>query len=157
MYERYIDWLPLTWPQLGTWPVPWLGIEPVTFWFAGWHSIHWASPAMAGRFLRYLFSHPYEIFVYPIMQWHNLSVYLPPPLRHDSLKERNVLSNISVNLFVQHSNIIKIQPLVRYFSWYHPGLSLCHCSPCVLQEWSYLFSLVLPYATWYSKSDPSKI
>ena len=27
--------------------VPWLGIEPMTFWFAGWHSIPWATPARA--------------------------------------------------------------------------------------------------------------
>ena len=27
--------------------VPWLGIEPVTLWFTGWHSIHWATPARA--------------------------------------------------------------------------------------------------------------
>ena len=27
--------------------VPWLGIEPATLWFAGWHSIHWATPARA--------------------------------------------------------------------------------------------------------------
>ena len=25
--------------------VPWLGIEPVTFWFKGWCSIHWATSA----------------------------------------------------------------------------------------------------------------
>ena len=25
--------------------VPWLGIKPVTFWFIGPHSIHWATPA----------------------------------------------------------------------------------------------------------------
>ena len=33
----------------GTQPrhVPWLGIEPVTLWFAGWHSVHWATPARA--------------------------------------------------------------------------------------------------------------
>ena len=29
-------------PQLRN--VPWLGIEPVTLQFAGWHSIHWATP-----------------------------------------------------------------------------------------------------------------
>ena len=38
--------------QLGTWSatqafVPWLGIEPVTFWFTVWPSIHWATPARA--------------------------------------------------------------------------------------------------------------
>ena len=27
--------------------VPWLGTEPVTFWFTGWHAIHWATPARA--------------------------------------------------------------------------------------------------------------
>ena len=27
--------------------VPWLGIEPVTLWFTGWLSIHWATPARA--------------------------------------------------------------------------------------------------------------
>ena len=25
--------------------VPWLGIKPMTLWFAGCHSIHWATPA----------------------------------------------------------------------------------------------------------------
>ena len=30
--------------------VPWLGIEPVTFQFAGQHSIHWATPARARTF-----------------------------------------------------------------------------------------------------------
>ena len=29
--------------------VAWLGIKPVTFQFAGWHSIHWATPARAQR------------------------------------------------------------------------------------------------------------
>ena len=27
--------------------VPWLGIEPATFWVAGWHSIHWGTPVRA--------------------------------------------------------------------------------------------------------------
>ena len=27
--------------------VPWLGIKPVTLWFTGQHSIHWATPARA--------------------------------------------------------------------------------------------------------------
>ena len=37
--ERTIDWVPLTRPQLGTWPATQAcalsGIYPVTFWFAG--------------------------------------------------------------------------------------------------------------------------
>ena len=32
--------------------VPWLGIKPATFWFAGWCSIHWATPTRAWRLLR---------------------------------------------------------------------------------------------------------
>ena len=28
--------------------VLWLGIEPAAFRFAGWHSIHWATPARTG-------------------------------------------------------------------------------------------------------------
>ena len=31
--------------------VPWLGTEPTTLWFAGWHSSHWATPARAHCFL----------------------------------------------------------------------------------------------------------
>ena len=34
-------------PSLQPRHVPWLGIKPVTLWFAGWHSIHWATPARA--------------------------------------------------------------------------------------------------------------
>ena len=52
MCKKCMDWLPLKCPQQATWPpqtrhVPWLGIEPVTFWFTGWRSIHWATPARA--------------------------------------------------------------------------------------------------------------
>ena len=49
--ERYSHWLPLTPPtgDLATQPrhVPWLGIEPATFLFTGWHSVHWTTPAGA--------------------------------------------------------------------------------------------------------------
>ena len=34
-------------PRLQPRHVPWLGIKPVTLWFAGQHSIHWATPARA--------------------------------------------------------------------------------------------------------------
>ena len=27
--------------------VPWLGIEPMTFWFSSWHSVHWVTPVRA--------------------------------------------------------------------------------------------------------------
>ena len=36
-------WLPFLQPR----HVPWLGLEPVTLWFGGQCSIHWATPARA--------------------------------------------------------------------------------------------------------------
>ena len=50
--ERNVNvWLPVVCPNWGPGPqprhVPWLGIEPVTLWFTGWCSIHWATPARA--------------------------------------------------------------------------------------------------------------
>ena len=51
-WERNVNvWLPLTHPHWEPGPqprnVPWLGIKPVTLWFAGWRSIHWAIPVRA--------------------------------------------------------------------------------------------------------------
>ena len=49
--ERNINVLEIQVPYqgLGLQPrhVPWLGIELATVWFAGWHSIHWPTPARA--------------------------------------------------------------------------------------------------------------
>ena len=52
--ERNINvWSSLMGPPLETKPglqprhVPWLGIEPMTLWLTGWHSIHWATTARA--------------------------------------------------------------------------------------------------------------
>ena len=48
--ERNINvWLPLLCPHAGLQPrhVPWLGIDPVTLWFTGQQSIHWATQARA--------------------------------------------------------------------------------------------------------------
>ena len=42
-------------PQRETWPatrhVPWLGVDPVTLRFTGWHLIHWDTPARATFFV----------------------------------------------------------------------------------------------------------
>ena len=37
-------------PDLQPRHVPWLGIEPATLWFAGPHTVHWATPARAETF-----------------------------------------------------------------------------------------------------------
>ena len=46
---------PLHTPNRGPGPqprhVPWLGIKPVTFWIAGQHSVHWATPTRAENFI----------------------------------------------------------------------------------------------------------
>ena len=47
--------------------VPWLGIEQVTLWFSGWHSIHWATPA------RVIWSIFDRFFTF----WWNLKQYFP--------------------------------------------------------------------------------
>ena len=48
-------WLPLVCPLPGTWPktqaCALTGIKLAALWFAGWHSIHWATPARAIFFL----------------------------------------------------------------------------------------------------------
>ena len=49
MCERDTDWLPLTSPQLGTWPTTQAGA--LTGNRASKHSIHWATPARAKIFL----------------------------------------------------------------------------------------------------------
>ena len=53
-WERNISvWLHLMCPTYTAEPgpqprrVPWLGIQPATLWFAGRHSIHWATSARA--------------------------------------------------------------------------------------------------------------
>ena len=56
--------------------VPWLGIEPVTLWFAGWHSIHWATQARA-KFLTYFFCTICTQKVFPLFLLQPGESYLP--------------------------------------------------------------------------------
>ena len=44
-------------PGLQPGHVPWLVIEPLTLWFTGWNSIHWATPAMARHSFLTLLKH----------------------------------------------------------------------------------------------------
>ena len=48
--------------------VPWLGIEPVTLWFAGWCSIPWAPPGRA-IYIFLLPSAVYPTFGGSVMKW----------------------------------------------------------------------------------------
>ena len=47
--------------------VPWLGIKPVTLWFAGWHSIHWATPARLKLFISFRLV-IFKDFIYPFLE-----------------------------------------------------------------------------------------
>ena len=57
---------PLRAPSWGSGPqprhVPWLGIEPVTLWFEGQLSIHWATSARVGNNQHYLCTRMYIDF-----------------------------------------------------------------------------------------------
>ena len=59
MCETSTDCLLQNAPNWGPSPqprnVPWLGIEPATVWFAGQHSIHWATSAIASEFILFYF------------------------------------------------------------------------------------------------------
>ena len=44
-----LSYTPYWGPGLQPRHVLWLGIEPITFQFAGWHSVHWATAARARR------------------------------------------------------------------------------------------------------------
>ena len=52
--------------------VTWLGIEPATLWFTGWHLIHWATPARAKIF--------YNTSVVCIIFWLNRLIKLLNPM-----------------------------------------------------------------------------
>ena len=53
--------------------VPWLGIEPVTFQFTGWHSIHWATLARATLSYFY-FLRSWHFLIYTLLfYWLSLS------------------------------------------------------------------------------------
>ena len=64
--------------------VPWLGIEPATFWFAGQHSIHWATPTTASFWnmnqISMSFSCLKDSKCFPFHSEENLS---SPPDQHD--------------------------------------------------------------------------
>ena len=81
---------------------PWLGIEPVTLWFTGRHSIHWATSGMyTVKNLIYLFNIFINIYMLvPIIYMYNVYTYI-------------------YNLHVSHKYIYKYTHTKFYFhlSW----------------------------------------
>ena len=65
--ERKINvWLPLVHPLVGTWPTTQAcaltGTQSVTLWFAGQHSVHWATPARLVCFIMLHFESFFKIY-----------------------------------------------------------------------------------------------
>ena len=60
--------MPLLSPLRRTWPrhVPWLGVEHTALWFAGHHSIHWATSARAQH---KIFERDDSFFVFALSPW----------------------------------------------------------------------------------------
>ena len=76
-------WLLLVRTLLGTWlqprHVPWVGIEPASLWFAGWHSIHWAIPGTAeGWILSNTFCHLFRwrvcLSCFDLLMWKSILI-----------------------------------------------------------------------------------
>ena len=60
--------------------VPWLGIEPVTLWFSGWCSIHWATPDRT-RVLFFMAEYYFIVriccFIHPLIPWWTFGLSSP--------------------------------------------------------------------------------
>ena len=57
--------------------VPWLGIEPATLRFTGWHSIHWAIPARAKKLiLKPSGSISENYFMFGLFRWKRKGTHL---------------------------------------------------------------------------------
>ena len=92
--------------------VPWLGIKLATLWPAGWHSIHWATPARATKlsfffsFKKYIYT---EILLFVLFEWG--------------------LSNVLYNEIIVIGDA-KLFSLVALFGhskkWLSRGSSCCH-------------------------------
>ena len=109
-------WLPLTWPPLGPGPqprhMPWLGIEPETLWFAGRHSIHWATPARA------------EIFLYKQFKSHSMK-----------------LSQVKMTGIWYYAHGPQIRLFVLHDEWYNPVFTNWHILSVNLTYYSPLRNL----------------
>ena len=128
--------------------VSWLGIEPATFWFAGWHSIHWATPARAHF-------HFYKILPSWSLKWaRSLSVFCASYTLSTSIYSvliKNFVLSMSVCLYaftfrlpVRSRPFSHVQNLWVFFLWFTCSfllpicywvvlfLMICCCSLCVL-------------------------
>ena len=127
--KRNIDWLPFcTCPdwRLNWQPghVPWLGIEPSTFWFTGWCPINWAMPPRTSCFLK-KFMELYTLrFIYLFLErWGGREIE----------RERNIdwLPQPWTGPAMRACALIRIEPMTFQFvgwcpnNWATPVRALC--------------------------------
>ena len=113
--------------------VPWQGIEPATFRFTGWHSIHWATPARAISF--FLTAHIQFTLSLP---------YFRPP----SFIGTSAMSSLSVFQFI---NLIGNFLCTHYTLVFIPNL--CLCPHYFLHRKALLFPLIF---TWFTSTCLSR-
>ena len=108
--------------------VPWLGIEPVTLWFAGCHSFHWTIPTRAkAKFLNEVLSScifctnlgNVLVFVWGIYLWAS-----------GSLWEESKSSLWPIRSYLDHLSVIIAYFLLALAAWNVP-LCLIWLSSCM--------------------------
>ena len=149
--ERNINvWLPLVHSR-GPGPqprhVPWLGIEPATLWFAGRHSINWATQARAAC---YIFVYLSDYF----FGAHFSSTYtkigtiqrrLAWPMRKDDyFFGRNIYSTSSVGECLFTHALFSIGSHLFYFLTISEAKHAFYCSAHYTSTMSFLLSLSCP-------------
>ena len=113
------NWGPGLQPRL----VPWLGIKPVTLWFTGWNSVHWATPA---RTTYWLFSNmPLGLYWNPEAM--NCTQVLPPNFQYIYLFPAFFPSGQypSEDLILNTEKMITFMPANRYMAppWPYSNLT----------------------------------
>ena len=135
-------------PGLQPRPVPWLGIEPVTFWFTGWHSIHWATPTRAKWFYFKDFFLKNQIFPFLKNQILHRMVWWAKHSLIRRLHHVIIIIIIITTTTTNKCNLLNTD--------YTPGARLCNLhslSNSQTTEWTLL---LFPLNRWGSQSTEEK-
>ena len=88
--------------------VPWLGTEPATPWFTGWHSIHWATPATVFLSKFYMYIVYGTTTLYNLLGKKQFFDCLPDPNTHThtlSVPQKLPLWNHLIDIFGSYFHI----------------------------------------------------
>ena len=104
-----------TWgPGLQPRHVSWVGLELVTPWFAGWHSIHWATPARATSFYWHIFQVCLGVSLnlpesfYTNTHIHIIKILLQNPFSNHALKRSTIHNQQLLNRLILSEKINNI-------------------------------------------------